>query len=280
MCELGFLGIVFLKKDSVLRKSVRKSVFVDIHLISVVCLRLLFEFTVFMKKYYINSGEQNLGPFDFNDLKSRGIGRDMPIWFFSLNRKSKVSSMSELKELFRTNWEKRKEGFRKSMDDETASFLKDRLLLFVALGLILGFGILFYSFYITSSISKDEQRSYNELQLSRELFWKERSPEKDEMFANTQLVDEDLLTTDENGVAAKRMAQIEIELDMAKENLEAAKQELVGAKSFQFLRMTDNKKEDIEEANKKIHVWKEEIRALEVEMEGLKKVVSLAGMIE
>jgi hypothetical protein len=188
--------------------------------------------------------------------------------------------MSELKELFRTNWEKRKEGFRKSMDDETASFLKDRLLLFVALGLILGFGILFYSFYITSSISKDEQRSYNELQLSRELFWKERSPEKDEMFANIQFDDKGLLTTDENGVAAKRMAQIEIELDMAKENLEAAKQELLGAKSFQFLRMTDNKKEDIEEANKKIHVWKEEIRALEVEMEGLKKAVSLAGMIE
>jgi len=232
-----------------------------------------------MKKYYINSGEQNLGSFGFNDLKSRGIGKDMPVWFFSLNRKPGVSSMSELKELFRTNWEKRKEGFRKSMNDETASFFKDRLLLFVALGLILGFGILFYSFYITSSISKDEQRSYNELQLSRELFWKERSPEKEDASAGLQF-DNIPLTTDENGVAAKRMAQIEIELDMAKENLEAAKQELVGAKSFQFLRMTDNKKEDIEEANKKIHVWKEEIRALEVEMEGLNKVLSLTGMRE
>jgi len=246
-----------------------------------VCLRLLFEFTVFMKKYYINSGEQNLGSFDFNDLKSRGSGRDMQDWFFDSNRRSKIRNISELKELFRTNWEKRKEGFRKSIDDETASFFKDRLLLFVALGLILGFGILFYSFYITSSISKDEQRSHNELRLSKESFWKERSSDKTEMYANTSLEEEEgVLTTDENGVAAKRMAQIEIELDMAKENLEAAKQELVGAKSFQFLRMTENKKEEIEEANKKIQVWKEEIRALEVEMENLVKITSLADIIE
>ncbi len=233
-----------------------------------------------MKKYYINSGEENLGPFDFNDLKSRGIGRDMPAWFFGSNRKSRVSSLTDLKELLRTNWRKRKERFHKSMNDETASFFKDRLLLFVALGLILGFGILFYSFYITSSISKDEQRSYNELLLSRELFWKERSSEKEEMITNVQFGNENLLTADGNEIAVKRMAQIEIELDMAKENLEAAKQELVGAKSFQFLRMTDNKKEDIEEANKKIHVWKEEIRALEVEMEGLNKVLILTGMTE
>lgn len=233
-----------------------------------------------MKKYYINSGEQNLGSFDFNDLKSRGNGRDMQDWFFGSNRKSKIRNISELKELFRTNWEKRKEGFRKSIDDETASFFKDRLLLFVALGLILGFGILFYSFYITSSISKDEQRSHNELRLSKESFWKERSSDKEELFGDTRPDEEGLLTTDENGVAAKRMAQIEIELDMAKENLEAAKQELVGAKSFQFLRMTENKKEDIEEANKKIHVWKEEIRALEVEMESLGKFASLADITE
>lgn len=255
-------------------------VFATLNLILLVYLRLSFEFTVFMKKYYINSGEQNLGSFDFNDLKSRGNGRDTLDWFFGLNRRSKIRNISELKELFRTNWEKRKEGFRKSMDDETASFFKDRLLLFVALGLILGFGILFYSFYITSSISRDEQRSHNELQLSKESFWKERSSDKEEMSANARLEEEGLLTTDENGVAAKRRAQIEIELDMAKENLEAAKQELVGAKSFQFLRMTENKKEDIDEANKKIHVWKEEIRALEMEMESLGKVASLTDITE
>lgn len=270
----------FLKKNTLLRKSVRKSVFVGLHLICLFVSGYYFEFTVFMKKYYINSGEQNLGSFDFNDLKSRGSGRDMQDWFFDSNRRSKIRNISELKELFRTNWEKRKEGFRKSIDDETASFFKDRLLLFVALGLILGFGILFYSFYITSSISKDEQRSHNELRLSKESFWKERSSDKAEMYANTSLEDEGVLTTDENGVAAKRMAQIEIELNMAKENLEAAKQELVGAKSFQFLRMTENKKGEIEEANKKIQVWKEEIRALEVEMENLVRITSLTDIIE
>lgn len=264
-----------------LRKSVRKLVFVELHLILIVCLRsIYFEFTVFMKKYYINSGQQNLGPFDLNDLKSKGIGRDTLVWFFRMNRGSRVRNMLELKELFRANREKRKEGFRKSMNDETASFLKDRLLLFVALGLILGFGILFYSFYITSSISKDEQRSYNELQLSRELFWRERSADNDEAIGIALSGQESLLTSDENGAAAKRMTQIEIELDMATQNLEAAKQELLGAKSFQFLRMTDDRKEEIEEANKKIQVWKEEIRTLEIEMEQLQKVPHLASLAE
>lgn len=216
-----------------------------------------------MKKYYINNGEQNLGPFDLNDLKSKGIDRDTLVWFFGLERWSRARSIPELKELFRTSLKRREGGFRESVDDETASFFKDRLLLFVAAGLILGFGILFYSFYITSTITQDEQRSHNELQQSKELFMQER-------VVSVQALPEKLpLLLAEKKTSTKRIAQIEIELAIADQNLAAAEQELMGARYFQFLRMSDVRQQEIEAANKKIEVWKDEIKLLKAEMHGL-----------
>lgn len=223
-----------------------------------------------MKKYYINNGEQNLGPFDLNDLKSKGIDRDTLVWFFGLERWSRARSIPELKELFRTNWLRKEGGFQESIQDETASFFKDRLLLFVATGLLLGFGILFYSFYITSSITKDEQQSHSELQESKELFMQDRVI-AGESAISAQVLPEKLplLLAGEKKAVAKRIAQIEIELDMANHNLIAAEQELMGAKSFQFLRMSDIRQHDIEAASKKIEVWKNEIEALKTELRGL-----------
>jgi len=216
-----------------------------------------------MKKYYINNGEQNLGPFDLNDLKSKGIDRDTLVWFFGLERWSRARSIPELKELFRTSLKRREGGFRESVDDETASFFKDRLLLFVAAGLLLGFGILFYSFYITSTITQDEQRSHNELQESKELFMQER-------VVSVQALPEKLpLLLAEKKASTKRIAQIEIELAIADQNLAAAEQELMGARYFQFLRMSDVRQQEIEAANKKIEVWKDEIKLLKAEMHGL-----------
>lgn len=216
-----------------------------------------------MKKYYINNGEQNLGPFDLNDLKSKGIDRDTLVWFFGLERWSRARSIPELKELFRTSLKRREGGFRESVDDETASFFKDRLLLFVAAGLLLGFGILFYSFYITSTITQDEQRSHNELQESKKLFMQER-------VVSVQALPEKLpLLLAEKKVSTKRIAQIEIELAIADQNLAAAEQELMGARYFQFLRMSDVRQQEIEAANKKIEVWKDEIKLLKAEMHGL-----------
>ncbi|WDO12633.1 DUF4339 domain-containing protein [Flavobacterium sp. WW92] len=216
-----------------------------------------------MKKYYINNGEQNLGSFDLNDLKSKGIDRDTLVWFFGLERWSRARSIPELKELFRTSLKRREGGFRESVDDETASFFKDRLLLFVAAGLILGFGILFYSFYITSTITQDEQRSHNELQESKELFMQER-------VVSVQALPEKLpLLLAEKKASTKRIAQIEIELAIADQNLAAAEQELMGARYFQFLRMSDVRQQEIEAAKKKIEVWKDEIKLLKAEMHGL-----------
>lgn len=226
-----------------------------------------------MKKYYTNNGEQNLGSFDLNNLKSRGIDRNTLVWFFGLERWLKVRSISELKELFSTSWKRRKDDFHKSTDGETSTFFNDRLLLFVALGLILGFGILFYSFYITSRITQDEQRSFNELEQSKELFLLDKGIVKEELkIVSVEALPEKatvLLLAEEKEAVAKRIAQILIELDMASQNLTAAEQELLAAKSFQFLRMNNDKQQVIEAVNKKIEVWKEEIKALESEMSGL-----------
>ena len=39
-----------------------------------------------MKKYFLHNGSEQTGPFDIEELKSKTLNRDTPIWFDGLNR--------------------------------------------------------------------------------------------------------------------------------------------------------------------------------------------------
>lgn len=55
-----------------------------------------------MKKFYLNNGTDQQGPFDIEDLKSKSIKKETPIWYEGLNEWTTAKEIDELKDLFKT----------------------------------------------------------------------------------------------------------------------------------------------------------------------------------
>lgn len=53
-----------------------------------------------MKKYYLHDSQNQLGPFDIDELKIRNIKADTPVWFDSLPNWTPAGNIEELKFLF------------------------------------------------------------------------------------------------------------------------------------------------------------------------------------
>lgn len=52
-----------------------------------------------MKKYFLHDGSQQSGPFELEELKSKKLNRDTPIWFEGLDEWTTINKVEELKEL-------------------------------------------------------------------------------------------------------------------------------------------------------------------------------------
>ncbi|MEP6951992.1 MAG: DUF4339 domain-containing protein [Ginsengibacter sp.] len=56
-----------------------------------------------MMYYFIRDGDIESGPFTLNQLKSRSIQKNTPVWFAGLEEWTNASEVYEIKELFVTN---------------------------------------------------------------------------------------------------------------------------------------------------------------------------------
>ena len=54
-----------------------------------------------MKKYFLHNGKTHEGPFDFEELKFKGITNDTPIWFDGLDDWTTAGKVGELKGLIK-----------------------------------------------------------------------------------------------------------------------------------------------------------------------------------
>ncbi len=52
-----------------------------------------------MKKYYLHDGTEQKGPFDIEELKSKNLNRDTPIWYEGINEWTTIGNVNELKEI-------------------------------------------------------------------------------------------------------------------------------------------------------------------------------------
>lgn len=55
-----------------------------------------------MKKFFLNNGTEQQGPFDIEDLKTKGVSKDTPIWHDGLSAWTTVGNVEELKSLLTT----------------------------------------------------------------------------------------------------------------------------------------------------------------------------------
>jgi hypothetical protein len=56
-----------------------------------------------MKKFFLHNGSEQEGPFDLDDLKSKVISKDTPIWHEGLNDWTTIDKIDELKDIIRTS---------------------------------------------------------------------------------------------------------------------------------------------------------------------------------
>jgi hypothetical protein len=53
-----------------------------------------------MKQYYIHDGQNEKGPFHFEELQSQSLGKETPVWCEGLESWTIAGNLDELKELF------------------------------------------------------------------------------------------------------------------------------------------------------------------------------------
>ena len=55
-----------------------------------------------MKKYFLHNGAEQQGAFDIEDLKTKNINKDTPIWYEGLDNWTTADKIDDLKELLKT----------------------------------------------------------------------------------------------------------------------------------------------------------------------------------
>lgn len=228
-----------------------------------------------MRKYYINNGQEDLGPFNLDELRLKRIDRETMVWFFGLESWAKAKSVSELKELLShssrlkigkppllENHHESEEEKNKEIYFETSKSLR-----FIGIVLAIGLCIVFYAFLNIQRISVDETEREVELQKDKEELIEIYSKNN---YSNQKIVlVEKEKSEEEKHKITKRIKQIEMELHVAYENFEMAKQKLYKATEFKLMRSPEEKRIVVQDANNEITIWKDEIRILEKEMREL-----------
>lgn len=55
-----------------------------------------------MKKYFIHTGKEHIGPLDLDELKTKGITKETPVWYKGLDEWTDAGKLEELTEFFDT----------------------------------------------------------------------------------------------------------------------------------------------------------------------------------
>jgi hypothetical protein len=56
-----------------------------------------------MQKFFLHNGTEQQGPFELNELKTKGIKKDTPIWYDGLSEWKAAHEIVDLKELFKVS---------------------------------------------------------------------------------------------------------------------------------------------------------------------------------
>ena len=56
-----------------------------------------------MRKYFIHNGQSEIGPFDFEQLKTLQLKNETPIWYEGLQNWTTANNIEELKSILNSN---------------------------------------------------------------------------------------------------------------------------------------------------------------------------------
>lgn len=233
-----------------------------------------------MTQYYIHVKNEQLGPFNYEELKIQKITKETKVWFEGLDEWTNASEIEPLKPLLisipppinsNSFQQPPKIENNRKVDklinevDETKVFGINKKVLYSVLGIV----FLVTSFTYFYNLEDKNHEILIEKNKQTELF-NQQQKELEEQ--NTRLAEQEkreerrrLKEKKEN--IEKRMNEITEQLSVNYQALEIANQNLKNVSSFQLLRSSSERNEQINSALNNIDFIKNEIKNLETEME-------------
>ncbi|CAM3545568.1 DUF4339 domain-containing protein [Flavobacterium gelidilacus] len=227
-----------------------------------------------MKKYFLNDGTENKGPFDIEELKLHKITRTTKVWFEGLEEWQNAEEIEELKIIFTSTPPPIKSKLTPPPinlnileEKENKIFglpKKTFIIIIVSLVLLISLIIKLIHNYNIEKTKKDniETGIYNkQLNIQNEEIAKQK-----ELLAEKERLEEERIAREKQVAIDKRIQEIVTELNIANEELDKANQQLVNVTEFKFLRTSGERAGQIQDAKQNISIWENEIEKLEKEM--------------
>lgn len=239
-----------------------------------------------MKQYYIFIKNEQLGPFFIEELKTKNISRDTKVWFEGLDDWKNASELDELTTIlfsipptmnsfsskpptprFESN---QKVEIETELEKETPKIFGLKQNLFYLL--IASFTIIIGLFYLNNvkesrrnEIEKQNQQTENNnQQLEKQ---KKVIEEQNSILAKQEKIESQRIAKEKKLAIENRIIEIQNLLETDYQNLEKAKKNLNGASTFQLLRSSSERNEQINSAQDEIDYYKDDVKKLEAELE-------------
>lgn len=235
-----------------------------------------------MNIYYTHNGNESSGPFGLDELKSKKITKTTPVWCQGMEDWKYAGEITELKSLLMvtppplksmiTTAQAPKEienDLEKEMDPKILGLNKN---VFFPTIIVLVLIIVSVSFNLFEENRKNllEQKNTITEKNNQQFQLQEKEIEEQKIrIAEQERKEAERITVERNQKISSRLLEIQKILLTDIRNLEEAKNKLIEANEFEFLRTTDEKNDDISLIQRDIEHWISEIDNLRKEKDQL-----------
>ena len=236
-----------------------------------------------MNTYYIHSGNESIGPFGLDELKSKRITKTTPVWCQGMEDWKYAGEVAELKNLLIvtppplkpiiTGSQAPKEIEdvieKKELNRKILGLKKDAFFPAVIV-LVLIIGTISFNLFEENRKSVLEQKNTVTERNNQQFQLQEKEIEEQKIrIAEQERKEAERLSVERSQKLSSRLVEIQKLLLEDIRNLEQAKNKLIEANEFEFLRTTDEKNDDISLIQRDIEHWISEIDKLRQEKDQL-----------
>ncbi|WPR70654.1 DUF4339 domain-containing protein [Flavobacterium sp. NG2] len=241
-----------------------------------------------MNSYFLHNGIESSGPFTLEELKSKNIKPNTPVWCQGMPDWKTAAEVEELKFLITVippplkrndtvatstvqNIKTENQLVEKKQKAKRIFGLKKSVFFSISLLAVLIIASLFLNFYQENRRAelelKNKQTEKDNIQYR--LQQKEIEEQKIQL-AIQEKIEADRLLNNKKETIKNRLFSNEELLISANTNFENAKKKLADASNFQFFRSSEERAEQIDQAQKEVTYWKKEIEKITNENDQLK----------
>ncbi|MFQ3174235.1 MAG: hypothetical protein ACI9WT_000924 [Flavobacterium sp.] len=229
-----------------------------------------------MKTYYLHNGNENEGPFDLEQLRSKIINRTTPVWSAGMEDWKRAGEMEDLKSILASVPPPIKHSITTPSGPEDKKKGENRKILgltkknfFLVTGvLVLVMGVIITDYLQANRKTDFEQKnSLTEKNNQQYKLQQIEIQEQKNRVAEQESLEMERAAKEEKLAINNRILEIKNSISVNYDSLRKAKNALNDAAEFQFLRTTDQRINDIDLAQNNIEYLKNEIAALEQELD-------------